>query len=148
MTVSQILAAASERYGSLSEPNFSFVSTALRGGQYGHVKDSLEAAGFAVREDTDENEDVCRSFVLGRSGQTRVLQLSLVIPAMVVLSPEGIVEDGTKPVVAEVLSLLEEAGCSPMTVVGRDLAGVKVRFGDEMVPLYRVLFSDTEGMPA
>lgn len=137
-----VLDAAEKRYGSLSKPNFSFAERELRSKKYDQLLQSLADGGFTISEDTDLNDDVCRSLMLTRSGLTVVLQLSLVVPVAIVLYDGGRVAGGTDPIVDELQALATLAVDGSLTFIDRESADISVDFDGEVVALYRVLFSD------
>jgi hypothetical protein len=98
-----------------------------------------------VSDDTDLNNDVCRSLVLTRSGRTVVLQISVVVPVAIVLSRNGDFIDSSDPISLELAAIMRDSGAKPcITLIDRDLVRLDVAFQGEKVTLYRVLFSETD----
>ncbi|WP_405008415.1 hypothetical protein OHV13_33745 [Kitasatospora purpeofusca] len=152
---------ASRAYGSLSDPNFSFV--AERYNQNPYAEQIREMMGIAnVADSTGLDDDVCFRLEVGggRWPAWRVL-LSMVGPfAMVIkidrvgrLFPNVIstpVVMSSHPVGGEILRILKTAG---FHILSAEESKINVAFKvppDEELedgPLYRVLFSDASELP-
>jgi hypothetical protein len=77
LEVEALVEVARQRYGSLEEPDFSFVAAALFARPYEAVAQEMRER-FIVEEITDPNDDVSFGFVIGLGSQRWSLQLSMV----------------------------------------------------------------------
>ncbi|MFY0577710.1 hypothetical protein ACN28S_28415 [Cystobacter fuscus] len=144
-------------YGSFENPDFHFVSEALRQRPYKQIASHLERM-FKTEEDTDANDDVSFGYILRGHGQQEwVLRLSMVGPYAVVLRLSG---NGSAEVVSPGAPTLEEQALKLLQVLSAQ--GIQVLSQDELmrpvtlslyntdpgnVRIYQALFSDTDVLP-
>lgn len=135
-------------YGALDQPNFGFVSEAIRRRPYEAFVKQLKQK-FTVTETTDPNDDVafCYQCSTG-SGEAYGLQLSMV-------GPYGILYgDNYRPIVTsenpelrDLLNLLQKAG---INLINQDLLEeeLEIQFQENPNPtIFSALFSPIEIFP-
>lgn len=140
-------------YGSLGDPDFSFVGAALEERPYDALVEAA-TAGFAATEDTDEDDDVAFNYLLGRDGDRWALSISMVGPyalfARISQAWDEILTPATTdlaPHEHRVIDVLTGAG---LRLLGREELERPVALaltGPDDVRIYHALFSDTDGLP-
>ena len=75
-----------DKYGSLDNPNFSFVEKVAVSGIYDNVVEKLKQR-FSVNEITDLNEDVCFRYIIKKDEQDWVIELSMLGLFATILRP-------------------------------------------------------------
>jgi hypothetical protein len=151
----ELVRSARGRYGSLEEPDFSFVMEALRVRPYEGIEQELRQQ-FDVEEIADPNDDVSFAFVVGRGPRRWSLQLSMVerLALLMRIEPEGncrVIEtnDAIDPAEQGLLALLQRHG---VRVATADLLATPVRLmlsntEPEDTCLYQALFTDSSVLP-
>jgi len=144
-----------QAYGSPTTPNWSFVSEALRRRPYQPLVDEL-AAIVSVEENTDPNDDVSFSFVLGLGESAWSLRLSMIGPyALLLRAHPSVVEflppepDERSATERRIVELLASHG---VQLLDRDLLEEPVDFAvtdseADQPRLYQALFSDEVELP-
>jgi len=154
-TATSILSSMQQRYGSLENPRFDFVETAIDDRPYDALVRELDTH-FSVEEDTDPNDDVSFGFLLRRDTRRWVLRLSMVGPYAALTRLRGhrvflVDPDRTdlSDVEQEILGIVQAHGLTPI-----DQATLTVRVplrlhntDPENVRLYQALFTDTDWLP-
>ncbi len=156
MTLEEARRIALQKYGSLEEPRFDFVTEALAARPYASLLEEL-ASSLAVEEDTDPNDDVSFGFVLRRADRTWILRLSMVARvAMLLRTRAGALEvvsraSGQAPDADEgaVLDRLEKHGVRALSREELEVPLPMQLFnvGPEECRVYQAFFSDTDRLP-
>lgn len=154
--VTAVVEAVARRYGSVSEPDYSFVTKALAARPYADLVHRL-AALVDVEETTDPNDDVSFRYVLTREGDAWAVSLSMVGPygLLVRLSEPGGHEVITDRATAEsdreakILALLEDAGIHLLSreAAERPIALRRPGDEDEQARIYHAVISDEPLLP-
>lgn len=155
-TVEKILASIQDAYGSLEEPNFGFVSRALKRQPYRELLMSISHL-YSVEEDTDENDDVSFGYILRSSTETCTLRISMVGPYCILLH---VFDDGTcsliepskkigSPSAQRLVEALTQAGLHLLDehtlLVPVDLALSNTEPDNRRI--FQALFTDTDIIP-
>lgn len=154
MVSQEVMASIVQAYGSLEDPTFFFVSSAVDDDPYRAIVDRLEQT-FEVEEDTDPDDDVSFGYLLRRGSRDWVLRLSMVGPyGMLLRDPEGRPEVVTGVVgprsddEAAIVRVVREGG---VTLLGSDALAESVPLrlldADEDALLYQALFTETDFLP-
>lgn len=81
----EFLSRIKEVYGTLDQPNFSFVMEAVRSRPYEHViSEVVTTLGLASEEYSDPNDDVSFQYCLARGDESWAVELSMLGPFAVV----------------------------------------------------------------
>lgn len=143
-----MVARVSEKYGSMDEPNWGFVATAIKEKPYRQFIASLEDLG-EISEDTDENDDVSFGYYIKTGAQLHSLRLSMVGPyAMLIQARPGALVSGAGVCLstqcAELCERLANAGITLLDAA--DLTrSIPLRLEDGTAcTVFRALFIDTD----
>ena len=140
------------KYGSLDEPNYSFVEEVVRDRPYASLVEALSRVAV-IEETTDVNDDVSFRYVVRAGGQSWALNLSMVGPYGLLLrltSAREVVSDpAPEGDERQIVRLLEEAGVS---LLSREVLETRIPFrplGEEtdQATIYQVLISDEPLLP-
>jgi len=151
-----ILAAIIEKYQSLDEPRYDFVTDAIAARPYAGVVQTLSEM-FDTKEDTDPNDDVSFGYLVSKGRERLFLQLSMVGPYAAL---QRLLADGTTVLLdpdrsalsafeRSVMEVLEQAA---MIVLGENALShpIELRLFNttaERGKAYQSLFSDTDALP-
>ena len=150
-TLSEVIKQA---YTSLEQPNFSFVSKAISSRPYDSIIQQMRSL-FEIEEITDSNDDVSFRYLLSKSKNQWVIELSMLGRYATVLRISGV---GPIQVVTQNISVQEEQEIfsllteNQFTVLGQQeleqsfpLKLPNTEPGN--VCIYQALFSDTDVFP-
>ncbi len=144
-------------YGSLDEPDFSFLSAVMATCPYSELIEELRYR-FEVEEYTDVNYEVSFQFVLrDATGARRRLELSMlgryaVLTRLPAKQPSAVITQATSGIATEeaaILSILERHDVVPLDAVLL-AEPVKLRLNSadpENVRVYQALFVDSDFLP-
>jgi hypothetical protein len=147
-----IVAAVKDAYRSLEDPDFTFVGKAIERQGYARLLDEL-AQSFAVRETTDENDDVAFVCLVSSETEDLGLWLSMVGPyALIQRVGENHVETLRAPysdAETDVLALLSE---HHVILVRDEVLRHRIRMAlpeaeGGTVTLYQALFDNSQALP-
>lgn len=151
-----IRAAIAEKYQSLDEPRFDFVTDALDERPYAAVVRSLSKISN-VEQDTDTNDDVSFGYLLSDGREQLFLQLSMVGPYATLrrLPADGtaiLLDPGRSALTAYERSVVETLQQAAVTVLGeialsRSIDLKLFNTATNRVKIYQALFSDIEDLP-
>lgn len=151
-----IRAAIAEKYQSLDEPRFDFVTEALDGQPYDAIVRSLSKISN-VEQDTDTNDDVSFGYLLSGGRERLFLQLSMVGPYATLrrLPADGtaiLLDPGRSALTNYELSVVETLDQAAVTVLGEAALSRSINLklfntGANRVKLYHALFSDIDDLP-
>ncbi len=141
-------------YKSLTQPDFSFVDKAISSKPYGMLIEKLRDF-FEVEELTDSNDDVGFRYVVSKSNDHWIIELSMLgrYAAVFRISKAGRTEfvspDTTVPEEMNIISLLLG---DQFEILGQDELELSVALKlfnaePENVCLYQALFSDVDVLP-
>ena len=142
-----LLDAVKVRYGSLDEPDYSFVEQVVQDQPYARLVRALSELA-KVEETTDVNNDVSFRYVLHRGGESWGLNLSMVGPYGLVLrlgpEREVLTDEPVEGDELRILRLVKDAG---ITLLSRKALVDRIPFqllGDETghATLYQALIGD------
>ena len=141
-----------EKYGSLDEPRFHFVSTAIDEEPYGDLGRHLRSCATGFSEDTDDNYDVSFGCILKKGREVVVVRISMVGPYAILVrctdAPCVLIHRSSSPKAefeAEVLGCLAS---EPLTLLGRELLAEPIELKGlvnvepDQVTHYQALFTD------
>ncbi len=144
MKVDELKHAIAAKYKSLETPNFSFIAKAAALRPYEDMLDSIRSLGYLVKDNTDLNEDACRSLLIVHSEGSCVLQVSFVLPIAILLTIDGQPEMSQSESVNQIRSILSAYGIEQGNY---KLLEEPIAFDGESTPLYRILFSRIDRLP-
>jgi hypothetical protein len=131
-------------YGSLKQPNWSFVDKRIKDGLYDDLVKEMTELGF-VQETTDLNDDCSRGFAITAGTQELGLRLSLVGKYACAHDAAGRLFSKSDLVScalgAKLLSLLQAGS---VELVDEETLRTSIEFAGEKRALYEVLFSIDE----
>jgi hypothetical protein len=137
-------------YGSVSEPNYSFVLERHRQAPYQSVIQQLVAAGMLLQDVTDLNEDVSLGVVVRQERNSVLLQMSYVGPYALLqrcaVDAEQLPESSLlAPVETHVRGVLERSGIQVLSdsILKRVIPFKLPNSEGPEATLYQVLFADT-----
>ena len=147
-----IVAAVKAAYKSLENPNFAFVSRAIKVQSYSRLLDQL-GQSFTLFETTDENDDVAFTNLVSSESQDLGLWLSMVGPyALIQRVGEDHVETLRAPFSSQEELLIATLREHHIALVSEDLLRHRIRMNlDEAakgkVTLYQALFDNSQALP-
>jgi len=149
-TYEEILTAIKEKYGSLDEPNWSFVCKALNNNPYSTIVELLETE-FEFKDVTEPNSDVSYCYLM--EGPTSLIQveLSMVYPCGVALGgPESdtciLTRENTSELERKILDIIVSGGVEMLDQKLLEThVPLKLDYTEpENVCVYQALFSDID----
>jgi hypothetical protein len=149
-----LLKAIELKYGSLEQPDFTFVNKTVLDNPYFSLLNELKIV-FEVEEITDINDDVSFQYVLSTSGKQWVIQVSMIGLYAIVLK---ILDDGDLEFVRPDSSTIEEQKIisllleNQFSILKQEIleypCSLKLfNTESENVCIYQALFSDTDILP-
>ncbi len=147
--LNEFLDVLERNYKSLEQPDFSFVSSAISSKPYDALIKNLREL-FDVEEITDTNDDVSFRYLLSKSSEQWVVELSMLGRYAVILGQHGLVTlSHSTQQEQRILSLLLE---NQFVVLEQQQLEQPVSITlsntePENVCIYQALFSDTDLLP-
>ena len=151
-----LLVAVENCYGNMREPQYEKLIIYLNGSPYQIVIDALRAAGIAVADATDMNDDVAVHLALDRNGEQVGIVLSGVGPFAALLhqNPDGKycwidkLDGAPNNLARQVAEIVQRAGLALLdrTTVVHTIQMTRPD-GNETSTRYQALFTDSDVIP-